>query len=320
LVTPGRKIIAALVGALVLATPSAASASQVIGQTATGIPNTGCPGNTPWAQASIGVDPSYSPSSYGVITSFSAKAGPSATQSLKLLVLQPGSGNQFSVVARDVVRTLSLPSAVNTFTGMRLQIEPTQRLGLFVPAGGTGPCDWVSTTPGDVVSNPLGAPGEPADNVSVSYTGSTSSRRLNASAVVEPDSDHDVFGDETQDKCVGTPGTANGCPSTVSIDGLKQKGNKKVKVTVTVPGAGTLAVGSASDPALASAEKAQTVKAVTQTLTSTRSQQVTLAVKLTKSAKSKLAAKGKLKLQVKAVYTPAGGPPASQTQKKKLRS
>jgi hypothetical protein len=47
---------------------------------------------------------------------------------------------------------------------------------------------------------------------------------------------------------------------------------------------------------------------------------VTLAVKLTKSAKRKLATKGKLKLKVKAVYTPVGGPPGSQIQKKKLRS
>jgi hypothetical protein len=45
------------------------------------------------------------------------------------------------------------------------------------------------------------------------------------SAQLEPDADNDSFGDETQDKCIGTAGTANGCPSTVAIDKLKQKGD-----------------------------------------------------------------------------------------------
>jgi hypothetical protein len=140
------------------------------------------------------------------------------------------------------------------------------------------------------------------------------------SAQLEPDADHDVFGDETQDKCVGTAGTANGCPSTVSIDKLKQKGDTKVKVTATVPGAGTLRVGSPSDPALASAAKKKSLRAVTRTLTATTKQQLKLTLKLTKSAIAKLETAGKLKLKVKAVYTPTGGPPGSQTKKAKLKS
>jgi hypothetical protein len=146
------------------------------------------------------------------------------------------------------------------------------------------------------------------------------SRRLNAQAVVEPDTDRDVFGDETQDKCVGTPGTANGCPSTVTIDGLKQKGDTKVRVTATVPGAGALKVGAASDPALASAAAKKTLKPKSLNLTAITKQQLTLKLKLTKSAIRKLDDKGKLKLKVKAVYTPSGGPPGSQTKKKKLKS
>jgi hypothetical protein len=138
-------------------------------------------------------------------------------------------------------------------------------------------------------------------------------------ADVEPDADRDVFGDETQDKCVGTAGTANGCPSTVTINKLKQKGDTKVKVTATVPGAGTLKVGSPSDKALAG-KAAKSLKAVTRNLTVTTKQKVKMTLKLTKSAIGRLRDTGKLKLKVKAVYTPTGGPPGSQTKKKKLRS
>jgi len=144
---------------------------------------------------------------------------------------------------------------------------------------------------------------------------------LDVSATLEPDADNDGFGDETQDKCIGTAGTANGCPSTVAIDKLKQKGDTKVRVTATVPGAGSLKVGSPSDPALASAAaKKKSLKALTETLTATTKQQLKLTLKLTKSAIAKLKDAGKLNLKVKAVYTPTGGPPGSQTTKAKLKT
>jgi len=90
-----------------------------------------------------------------------------------------------------------------------------------------------------------------------------------------------------------------------------------VKATATVPGAGTLAVGSASDKALASAKS---LKVAERTLTGTAKQQVKLTLKLTKSAISRLADSGKLKLKVKAVYTPVGGPAGSDVAKKKLKA
>jgi hypothetical protein len=67
-------------------------------------------------------------------------------------------------------------------------------------------------------------------------------------------------------------------------------------------------------------QRIPSLKAVTQALTSKTTQQVALTLKLTKSAIGKLNDAGKLKLKVKAVYTPVGGPPGSQTKKKKLRS
>jgi hypothetical protein len=41
---------------------------------------------------------------------------------------------------------------------------------------------------------------------------SIDSIKLPVAAYVEPDADHYNFGDETQDRCPGTPGTDGGCP------------------------------------------------------------------------------------------------------------
>lgn len=127
---------------------------------------------------------------------------------------------------------------------------------------------------------------------------------IDLSAQLEPDTDRDVYGDETQDKCIGSAGPFNGCPN-----------------ELTVPGAGTLSAGSASDPALATAAKStRQLKRVTKTLTSTTTQQVTLTLKLTKAAKRNLADKARLKVRVKAVCTPTGGPPGSKTVKATLKA
>jgi hypothetical protein len=64
---------------------------------------------------------------------------------------------------------------------------------------------------------------------------------VNVSANLEPDSDNDGFGDETQDHCLGVPGPENGCPSelgpkadgTLTIDANKGKVEKGRKVTLT---------------------------------------------------------------------------------------
>ena len=143
---------------------------------------------------------------------------------------------------------------------------------------------------------------------------------VDLSAQLEADADRDVYGDETQDKCVGTGGIFNGCPNRFALGKPKDK-KGKLKVTATVPGAGTLGAGSASDRALATAAKSRRqLKRVTKTLTSTTKQRVTLTLKLTKAAKRKLTQKGKLKVRVKAVYTPTGGPPGARTAKATLKA
>ncbi len=306
--------------ALALALPMNAPAAEMIGETG---PVVGCAPNLTYMPRTVAAGtPDYSPTQYGVITSWSAMAQGTPDRTVKLVILRPDfvtGPDNFIAVQKDSVRTLAQVNALNTFTsGVRLPIDVGDRLALYIPAGqpgGSGSCDWI----GGAGNSFRWLAGEAPFGTSLAYPPGND-RRLNASALVEPDTDRDVFGDETQDKCVGSAGAANGCPSTVTIDKLKQKGDTKVKATVTVPGAGTLEVGSPSDPALASAAAKKSLKAVTQTLTATTKQQVKLTLKLTKSAIGKLDEAGKLKVKVKAVYTPVGGPAGSQTKKKKLKT
>ncbi len=153
---------------------------------------------------------------------------------------------------------------------------------------------------------------------------------VDLSAQLEPDADRDVFGDETQDNCVGAAGAVNGCPSTITIDGVSQLGKKFVKVTATVPGQGKASAGAANDPTvLAAAAKKKRKKRkkkptipltpASQTVSAKSPQKVVLTLALTKSAKGKLKNKGKLTVQVKATYTPTGGPTASQFSQATLK-
>jgi hypothetical protein len=209
----------------VLALPSAASASQTIGQV--GDVSTGsCTNDEAYLQKALTGGASYSPSAYGVITSWSAMSKAGANQTVKLMVFRDDGSNQFSAVARDsVVRTLSsVDDTLNTFTDIRIPIEPSQRIGIYQPAGSIEACEFDGIG-GDVAgySVPYDV-GEPPINTPFDYSGSDTGNRVNASAVVQPDADRDLFGDETQDKCLGKAGPVDGCPTP-----LKKKCKKKHK-------------------------------------------------------------------------------------------
>jgi hypothetical protein len=208
------------------------------------------------------------------------------------------------------------PGAERSFA-TRLPIAEGDLIGVDGPASALAPLAFQSGGGTNSRFNPPLLEGDPAR----SATGNGGGFLGMLSAELEHDADLDVFGDETQDNCVGTAGTANGCPSTVTINKLKQKGDSKLKVTATVPGAGLLKVGSPSDPALASAAaKKKSLRAVTRTLTAKTTHRVKLTLKLTKAARGRLDAAGRLRVKVRAVYTPIGGPAGSLTKKKKLKT
>jgi hypothetical protein len=188
---------------IALAWPAVGQASEVIGQNGVA---TDCAADRAHVQVGVATGPDYTPSAPGVITSWSGVASSTPNEAMKLLVLEPnpfGGPTHFITRQKDELRTLALPSQLNTFTGMHIPIEPGQRLGVYVPplGDGNGPCTFIVGGEMEDELRFTGVPGEPALGQSVDFFGGGPglTRRLNASAVVEPDCDGDTLGDETQD-------------------------------------------------------------------------------------------------------------------------
>jgi hypothetical protein len=223
--------------ALAVALPGSASAAEVIGQTS--LQTSDCGVDHSFVQTELAAVPDYSPSSHGLITSWSVPASDTANKIVELLVLRPDPSagpNNFVTTQKDGPRTLTQPSELNVFTGIHIPIEPDERLGLFLPGGqamGLAPCVFMSGQAGDRVraTPPLG--GEPTLGASVDYSiANAAGNRLNVSAVVEPDCDADGFGDETQDQDTSScnPPKAG---RMLTLDANKNKVRKGRKVTLS---------------------------------------------------------------------------------------
>jgi hypothetical protein len=107
--------------------------------------------------------------------------------------------------------------------------------------------------------------------------------------------------------------------STFSVIKVKSKKGGKVKATVDLPNAGTLAAGDKSAKlATAAAKKRVKYLKSASTQVSSAGQAVQL-VKPTKAARGALADRGKLKAKLKLVFTPNGGTASIQIIKVKLK-
>jgi hypothetical protein len=298
-----------------------AQGATTLGQTDPAAPaGYACGSPTAYLQSAVaaGSPTYYVPAGGGVITSWSTQANANADKEAELKVFAAtGTPGSYLVRGQEGPHILA-PGVLNTFPA-QVPVEAGDVLGLYHGTIGTA-CGF-DGVPGDTTSSVFAAIPDPPVGSTYTPNMNDAGFRVNISAQLEPDADDDGFGDESQDKCAGTAGPFNGCPSSVALNKVKQKGMKpKVKLTVTVPGAGTLSAGSPSDPAVAAAAAAKSLKAVTRTLTSTAKRTLVLTLKLTKSAKRRLSDKGKLKTKVKVLYTPAGGPAAAASGKAKLRS
>ena len=192
-----------------LAMPGIAVGSETIGQTGADI---SCVGDQSYVQKSVAAQTPYSPSAHGVITSWSAAASADTDQTAELLVLRPGAGTEFTAVQKDVVRTLSSPNALNSFTGLHLPIEPTDRIGVYVPTDSNYPCEFETAILADEVAFTPISSGEPPVGAPLDFSATEYEVRVNVQATVEPDADRDGFGDETQDQCPSNASTQGPCP------------------------------------------------------------------------------------------------------------
>ena len=208
-----RRVVLALASLLLgaVALPASAFAGVTIGATGGG-GSANCPPDFTWVQDTTAVgSPAYVvPAGGGVITSWSHDRGPApATAQLRLKVFRKTAPNSYLTVGHSDFETLAT-AGVNTFA-TRVEVQGGDILGFRITAAPIS-CDRSGST-GDlaVASGPLQP--DPAVGSSVSF-GEVGAFLLNLAAKVEPDADHDGFGDETQDQCP-TNGTTQGpCPVT----------------------------------------------------------------------------------------------------------
>ena len=142
----------------------------------------------------------------GVLTTWTIQNGTSQTLTQRLEVLRPAAGFKFQVVA--VSEFEAVPPGPSTF-GTRLTIAPGDEIGVSGKAG-SAVVYCAGLTEGEEFA--LFEPGTPVGSLS-SGSEATKEFALPVRARIEPDADHDGFGDETQDACPTDPLLQTACPS-----------------------------------------------------------------------------------------------------------
>jgi hypothetical protein len=181
-----------------IAAPGSAGAATQVGHTLT--PSGTCISSYTWLQSQ-----SSAPSD-GVITGWDYQAGASNVPQLKFKVGRLVSGSTYRIVGESGVVTPDA-SILNHYL-VRIPVKAGDLIGFYTVTGGgcdtSNPSFTELTTLGDV------APGAQAG------FSSPAGYEMDVSASLEPDADHDGFGDETQDQCPTDPNAQGPCPVTVT--------------------------------------------------------------------------------------------------------
>jgi hypothetical protein len=213
--------------AAALAFPTLAGASTKIGLSspAPGQLMTTATGPSVWAQLSTS-DPALSyrvPSGGGVITSWTVwtKADEPATAPYTLELLTPAAGGDYVVSARDTqqITTAAGGIAVGSTVPTRIGAAGGELLGVWAGDNGSLAVP-LTTSDDDAAGLDSNQPTDPALQSTVHFISTPlTKRRLLLGAVLEPDADRDVYGDESQDACPGDA-TAHVAPCPVAPPNL----------------------------------------------------------------------------------------------------
>jgi hypothetical protein len=187
----------------------------------------------------------------GVLTKWKSSFPAPATFAQKMKILRPtGVPNQFQTIAED---SRSLTAGENVFD-VRLPIKAGDRLGLYgnAPAGAL----VCAGKPGDVTAEFKGDATIGSVNAFTPLGGAVA---VPVAGVIEPDSDGDGFGDETQDKCPQSASFQSECP-TVSLDALAFGGRNSATALVTTSSRGLVSItGTVRLPKAGKKGKAKTL-------------------------------------------------------------
>jgi len=202
----GRKLAlaSALAGAaLAFVLPSAAAAATTLGETfAPG----GCAEDTYIQSDTPSGAPSYTAPFDGVITRWSYQSDASPPPSVRLKVARDLGGGSFKIVAQSALEDITA-NTLNTYQS-RISMPAGTDLGEYIGDDcSRGDADY--TDHFAATDLPVGT--------TTDFTQEHFQQDI--SAVLEPDVDHDGYGDETQDQCPSNGATAGPCPPGSTILG-----------------------------------------------------------------------------------------------------
>jgi hypothetical protein len=189
----------------------------------------------------------------GVITSWTFHAVNTATAAqLRLFAPGPGAG-RFTLIAETPYHSFTLGETATVPT--QIPVAAGMHLGVAVSAGDE---DYITGVTGDHVSS------NPDFNLPIGgseLVTTSDQRHANIAAIVEPDADHDGYGDETQDQCPSDPAKQTSCsvptppvspspptqPTAVSGATVVAKHRQSIKhgaLTVAITSAGSASVSA----------------------------------------------------------------------------
>ncbi len=205
---------------------AALAAGVTLGQIAASSPTICTPGPTTVAQYLEGGAPSYVIPSAGVITSYSVRAS-AAPGLVRLVVFGPSATAGHRTVVAMSAQNAVVIDTVNTFT-TRVPVAAGLSIGLNNSANNI--C-WGAGVAGDQVAAATFDPGASTDFA----TGINllPAKRVNISAVLEPDVDGDQYGDLTQDLCPQSKLAQAACPAPntkVTRKPKKRSASRKAKI------------------------------------------------------------------------------------------
>jgi hypothetical protein len=183
---------------LLIAVPAAGASTQV-GQLLPPFAAGSCGGNVIVQTTVETGTTSYAvPAGGGVITSWKTQTGALAG-TMKLKVVRPtGIANQYFIVGQEGPHNIAANTSPTFSAGVRIPVQAGDLVGML----GTG-TNCVSQQTGKTGYHlqvfPMGT--DPAVGSTASIESNGSEAAIEMLATVEPDADHDGYGDETQDQC-----------------------------------------------------------------------------------------------------------------------
>ena len=198
-----------LTAATMLFAPATGAASQLIGSDLSdNLLNTDCGATAATCTDSFGATPILGDAPFdGVITSWTVRQSTGAPQPMTLRVLRFISGTTYLGVRSappDLFTavgdsTVTFPTRLSIGAGERIGYDHSSSIHQCV--SGPGPAQQARWNP------PLG---DGEQRATMGFPGGGCETPIQA--LVEPDADHDGFGDESQDQCPTNPAVQGTCP------------------------------------------------------------------------------------------------------------